>query len=210
MKFVSFLMFSNLLFMAGCAKNALTSPGAISFYSDKISGTGAAAPAINRSTYWFENYVTGAKIYITKIEISIDGTKWEKVCSETEVNVTYQDLNRFGSPINVPEGQYEGIRIEYEPKVTFYLANSTNTVTITSLPEQLFYINGSITPIVNNITFSSANGYLTPFKIERGAETFMIFEFRPIPWTLGQDKVVNNDISSWHMGFAARASRFLQ
>lgn len=217
MKKLMMLLVLGSLAFAGCQQpssdDTTTGTGAISFHSGEVSGT--VTSEINRKISFINTRVRGAHeacIYIKKIEISMTGAEWIEIISSTdsiETRVKNDETIRICASTDVPVGEYHGIRITYDLKARFIFTSSETVVNNPPLEMSV-----SIAPdfwhvitVGDTMVLSSANGYLTPFTIESGAETFIILHCflelsdsmygytGPITWT--------------RFGTAVRATRFL-
>jgi len=216
MLFVSMLM----LFISGCSKNPLGSPGMLSFYSGEASSNNHASlfKSIGLGQVYF--YSTESYIYIDSIEISTNGNEWIKVFSGSmEVKVKSGETIKIASTIDIPEDEYHGIRITIEPKVKFVEGQTwyANPQTYSGpqysnfLLEKAPYVNvlggsaagGSDLGRTTTILFTSANGRLVPFTVKKGKETFIVFGVR----TLGDGSTT--EITDWLLSIESRATQFI-
>ncbi|MDD5687449.1 MAG: hypothetical protein PHE88_06430 [Elusimicrobia bacterium] len=217
--------------LVGCGKNEkkselilgsspisnLVPMGTISCYSGKLnsSSTISFRPVNKHADGMSKEFY----IYIKSIEISTAGNEWIKILDNSgnplETKVKYGDIIRINtSSVSVPSDQYHGVRLVIEPKIKILSLHkwedSSDTVvdiTLNKLPSRIGMLVGSTdTKIsaIDTISFTSANGYLVPFTIETGKETFLVFEFS-VAW-LGSSI---SDITDWELSLACRATRFL-
>jgi hypothetical protein len=189
-----------MLFISGCSKNPLGSPGMLSFYS----GTTSNLSPIVKKVGWTRAYE--GYIYIKSIDVSTNGEKWINVFNgPAEVGVTQAGTIKIGSTIDLPEDEYHGIRITIEPKVKIVYSGSE--VLLEKLPATIVLEGGSVvaTGISNpsdTISITSANGHLVPFTIQRGKETFIIFSMK-------FDVTNTSPITDWQLYISVWASKYL-
>ncbi|HAM38151.1 MAG: hypothetical protein A2474_00160 [Elusimicrobia bacterium RIFOXYC2_FULL_34_12] len=157
-------------------------------------------------------------VYIRSLEISTTGENWIKILDgSTEVRVTEGagPIKINTNNISVPPGEYHGVRLVIEPKIRLLTLFAGSEVfqtdeTLNAMPGWIGVRNGGgggphgIT-VTDTIIFSSANGYLVPFTIENGKETYLVFDF---------DSQVsansNGEFSSWGtLYLAVRGTRFI-
>lgn len=205
-----------LLFLGSCEKNLLSPSGVVSFYG---GDTGSNISSLDYKSQSVTGPTKESYIYVKKIEISTTGSEWVELLSESEgIEVKVTDIPgvngivKIGSPVSIPAGEYHGVRLTIEPKVRFveiYTQYSTITssidVTLEIMPSEMQYGNGgtAFAP-TDTILFTSANGYLVPFDIAEGTETFILFRFY-----VGWKGNSADDITDWSLTAAARATRFL-
>ena len=216
-----------MLFVFGCSNNPLKSPGIISLYSS--GGTANSnAPDIYR-TFKKSIYVNGVEsyVYIDKIQISATGEKWFTIMDgPTEVKVKKGELIKIGSLTSVPPGEYHGLKIIYEPKVRFTSIRTSSgqnsaiipvDVTLTKLPFNMsagindgdakWWTHGEEIP--TEVIFTSANGMLVPFNIEKDKETFLVCEILTHALDYYGNEAVNNNIGDWQLNIFVRATSYL-
>lgn len=197
--------------------------GTISFYS---SNNTAVATALSSKAYSKPSVLTPgmssrntveAYLYLKKIEISTNGQDWVEVIGSTgslAVDVVRNQTIRISAGAFVPEGQYHGLRISLEPRVTFkevasdgtFAVISTVNVTLAQLPSMLGVgdaVGQENLTSLDNITLSSANGLLVPFDIEANTETYLILDLEA-RWGGAPD-----NITDWWLFLDARATRFI-
>jgi len=225
MKKITILVLSALLLLAGCGKDkkdsklynsilSVTNPmGVISCYSGKVGNSSSAIP-LNSFRSLYQPWPTDeVYFYIKSIEISTTGEQWIKIVEDPiEVKVKNGGKIKIGSSVYVPPDEYHGIRLVIEPKIRFYTvyngAYTTDAIvivnkTLEKLPREMALGNKPITP-TTTIVFSSANGYLVPFDVENGKETFLVFDF----WNFWLGDSPNN-ITDWVLYLSVRGTRYL-
>ncbi|MDD5687450.1 MAG: hypothetical protein PHE88_06435 [Elusimicrobia bacterium] len=226
------LLVLTILFILGCGKDEKksnlildTSPisnlspvGTISCYSGKINNGSSMIPHSSISGVLNYGFGLESDIYIKSIEISTTGTEWIKVVEgPIEVKVKDGEIVKIGSSIIIPEGKYEGLRLILEPEVKFLEIkwaedNSThqNEILLNKLPSLIRLGEGGtknwrgLATVSDTILFTSSNGYLIPFDIEKGKETFLVFDIS----TFCEGGNVTA-ITDWQINIVTRATRFL-
>jgi len=196
--------------------------GIIGFYYGKpAAGVSSSARAMALLPYpWLKE----ARIYVERIDISQTGATWETVLSGTrEVTITSSDAPLFiGNSASVPAGQYEGVRIKIQPKITWVTTTDT-LVTCESVPNFLianqmgFFPSSGMLGQTTQATFSTLNGYLTAFQVEASTmesvpSTYVIFEMRPDLERSGSyDPNAGPPPTSegWEIAMVCRATRFI-
>jgi hypothetical protein len=190
--------------------------GTISFFCGKPS-TASSANISSKSLVDFDYLkanVKSAHIYIDRIDISKTGETWESVLTGPyEVAIDYtNDLFMIGSPVSIPAGQYEGVKLKVLPIVTWVLADDS-LVTVEATPkmqvanEMYSFSGGSDLGKTTQALFSTYNGFLTAFNVESGANTYLIFEASTYPSETFLDRAVSH--SGWWLAFVCRATRFI-
>ncbi|MBN1622404.1 MAG: hypothetical protein JW871_07430 [Endomicrobiales bacterium] len=215
-----------LFFAASCEKNPYTSSkrasspadplgtnyGAISFYSGEQPGSSSA---ISRKT--LDSYQSGriesVTVFIDEIAISKTGEEWETVLNTLqEITITTDPTPiRITDPVNVSAGQYEGIRIHIQPKVTFLFSDGTSK-TFNKMPNSVGVIKSisktiQIVETSETITLSTANGYLNAFNVENGSETYIVLDIKVLDMPVGTTTASN--LTGWTFAITARPTRFL-
>jgi len=182
--------------------------GAIAFYSGQPTGVNGSVSNFALIPW------PGLKevhLYIEKIDISPTGASWEAVLTGTrEVVITASNTPMpIGDPVTIPAAQYEGVRINILPKITWIIsrealpsleaipteeANLKVTLTTTE-SDAIVTVEATPNIFVSNTigfwgpssnqgqttkaVFSTLNGFLTAFNVEAGATTYLVFEIRP-------------------------------
>jgi len=196
-----------MILISSCGKNPLGSAAILSFYSGHNSSN--AAPAlfsVNKILDQYGSNVLSAKIYIDKIEISRTGTNWETVLNNGPFQITITTDTvpiRIGTPVNLPEGQYEGVRIYLESKIDITFLDGT-TKEMLKLPDGVTLNRKLVVQNTNVLTLSTADGTLPSFIIARGDETYFVFDIY-----IHFNGKPQNSIDSWFMWLNINPTRFL-
>jgi hypothetical protein len=195
------------ILFSSCGKNPLAPAAMLSFYSGHNSSN--AAPAlfpVNKVLEQYGSSVLSAKIYIDKIEISRTGTNWETVLNNGPFQITITTETapiRIGTPVNLPEGQYEGVRIYFESKIDITFLDGT-TKEILKLPDGVTLNRKIVVQNTNVLTLSTADGTLPSFIIARGNETYLVLDIY-----IHFNGKPQSSIDSWFMWLNINPTRFL-
>jgi len=175
-----FLLFSLL---SGCGKNPLAPGGILGTKVEIHTSTTSSSPILYKGGSLNELTVE-IYVVISKLEISITGEVWQEIYTgNKEVKVTNKDATVISDITkSVASGEYHGVRIWFGDKIKAkeYISGS------------LLYEGEKNNFSVNNpFVFSTLNGKLEyPIIIERGSETFIIFQF---PYELAQYAIITDE-----------------
>jgi len=197
--------------LTGISSADLSPKGTISCYSGKV--TSSQVIPLNRTIKFADGLSKDYYLYIKSIEISQTGEEWVKIVDGTiEVSVKDGETTRIAASASVPVGQYDGVRLTIEPKVKFSSLTKWGNpdqniiVELNKLPSRLGIMTGGSSNKIttsDTILFSSANGYLVPFSVEIGKETFLVIDSETL--FIGDPA----NVTDWELSLACRGTRFL-
>ncbi|HAM38152.1 MAG TPA: hypothetical protein DCP53_01935 [Elusimicrobia bacterium] len=157
-------------------------------------------------------------VYIRSVEISATGENWIKILDgPVEVRVTKGagPIRINTNSISIPPDEYHGVRLVIEPKIRLLTLWAGQDVyqtdeTLNAMPNEMGMKNGGFVqciPVTDTIIFSSSNGYLVPFSVENGKETFLVFDFNS---KVGNGSTTVSGFSKWgFLSLAVRGTRFM-
>jgi hypothetical protein len=139
------------------------------------------------------------RIVIGRIEISQDGNSWISILSSSKT-VEIADpigsyINLSVDPVSVLPGEYHGVRLKINQNAEPIGVSSG--ITLNPLP----HMHAQDTPtsdrgISSEITLTSSQFALTPFRVESGVNTYLVLKISPS---------INEP--EWHLWIKAAATR---
>ena len=199
-----YLLSMLVIFIYGCSKNPLSTPGILSFYSGSSVNSSQVSALKKVGNILFEE----AYVYIKSIDVSTNGEEWINVYNgPMEVKITRAATIRIGSKIGLPEDEYHGVRIVIEPKAR--LLKNGSEILIEQLPYAITLCGGARGAGTNDyspsdtITVTSSNGYLVPFSVKSDKETFLVFDMSCS--SLSNDGAITN----WWLTISVWATKYL-
>lgn len=217
MKFAKVLLMSLLVFpLLSCSKKEKDRllvgeiPGAngATAVGNLILGQGGNvfSSAISLRSPAIRTSIRRGVLTIESIQITQDGTSWlELIQNPIEVEITDQFGSYFqinAAPLNVPVGEYHGVKIRISPNPTILESEITiNPGDLNPYPWLTKFLHPTVglsSSIGGEATFTSLDGLLVPFRVEQGKSTYLVLGLK-----FGHDE---GNLPEWYLWAGVRAT----